>query len=45
MDFMRRHNYIFYDIQAPYFIFKKAFEFINDEPKLSDGLLTKNVFY
>jgi hypothetical protein len=42
---MRRYNYVIYDVQEPYFIFKRAFKFINNEPKLSDSMLTKNEFH
>ena len=45
MGFMRRYNYQFYDINAPYFVFRKAFEFINDEPKLSDSALNEGSFH
>ena len=36
---MRKYNYQFYDMNFPYFVFRKAFEFINEEPKLSDSKL------
>jgi hypothetical protein len=42
MGFMRRYNFEVYDINVPYFVFKKAFEFINDEPKLSDSILVED---
>jgi hypothetical protein len=45
MDFMRKYNYELYDINLPYFVFKKAFEFINEDVKMSDKILSDDNYH